>query len=96
MNWCGGEHADNLLQPLQKQWSDVEVRWSETPTNARKAHGDIFLCQNCRVMAAVRGALSSAPGFGRFPLVFHTCVQLSPSCGSEIGSFPKLLMELYI
>ncbi len=42
MNWCGSEHADNLLQPLQNQRSDVEVRWSETPTNARKAHGDIF------------------------------------------------------
>lgn len=42
MNWFSGEHADTLLQPLQNQWPDVEVRFSEKENSAHKAHVGIF------------------------------------------------------
>lgn len=41
MNYRSTDCPDNLLQRLQNQWSDVEVRWSESSTKARRAHGDI-------------------------------------------------------
>jgi hypothetical protein len=55
MNYRPVDCPDNLLLPLQNQWSDVEVRWSETLTNARKAHGDIFYVNIARYGGCARG-----------------------------------------
>jgi hypothetical protein len=64
MNWCFGECTDNLFQPLQNQWSDVEVRWFKSTTNAPGAHVDIFYVNIAALWRLCAGALSSAPGIG--------------------------------
>jgi hypothetical protein len=77
-------HPANLRQPLQNQRPDVEVRTmakgAQTPMNTyRRFFTPVFLCYG----GCVRGT-----SVRRVPLapVFHTCAQLPPSCGSEIGS----------
>ncbi|MOA51931.1 hypothetical protein D3C78_1751440 [compost metagenome] len=42
MNWCTGECADNLFQPLQNQWSDVEVRWLPRTHVHLQTHVGVF------------------------------------------------------
>jgi hypothetical protein len=55
---------DNLLQPLQNQRSDVEVRWFKPSTNAPGAQVDIFYVNIAAFWRLCAGALSGAPGFG--------------------------------
>ncbi len=64
VNWWLGLNADNLFGPLQNQRSDVEVRFADSFTKPRYAHGDIFYVNIAVLWRLYAGALSSAPGSG--------------------------------
>ncbi|WP_247842075.1 MULTISPECIES: hypothetical protein [unclassified Pseudomonas] len=64
VNWWLGLNADNLFGPLQNQRPDVEVRFADSFTKPRYAHGDIFYVNIANLWWLYAGALSSAPGSG--------------------------------
>jgi hypothetical protein len=87
MNWWGWRGRDSLLGLLKKTvvgcGSPVVGYIHQCLKSACRHH----LCQHRRVLAAVRRSTFECAGYWWVGLVFHTCVQLPPSCGSEIGSF---------
>ena len=42
MSWCSESRVDTLSMPLQNHRPDVEVRFADSFTKPRRAHGDIF------------------------------------------------------
>ena len=62
MSWCSESRVDTLSMPLQNHRPDVEVRFADSFTKPRRAHGDIFYVNIAVLWWMYAGALSSAPG----------------------------------